>query len=67
MNGIEIRASFPGGEEASEAQRKLQMLRIGDLNGSEDGKAFTATVGADMADRAIHLIRQTGGIAEMKS
>lgn len=64
MNGIEISATFPASENAHEAEHKLQALRVTDVAGGADGRSFTATVDAELVDRALHLIRQTGGTAE---
>ncbi|MBW7473733.1 hypothetical protein K0T92_03115 [Paenibacillus oenotherae] len=60
-----IHATFPDGSGAREAGIKLQALRVLELEENGDGISFTATVGDEMVDRALHLIRDTGGTADM--
>ncbi|RAP76735.1 hypothetical protein [Paenibacillus montanisoli] len=60
-----IHATFQNGQGAREAQLKLQSLRVLQVDGGTDGASFTATVGDDLIDRALHLIEQTGGTATM--
>ncbi|REE93074.1 hypothetical protein A8990_102160 [Paenibacillus taihuensis] len=58
-----IHATFQDASGAREAQAKLQYLRVQQVDGGEDGASFTATVGDELVERAIHLIEQTGGMA----
>lgn len=60
-----IHASFPDGSCAREAGLKLQALRVLELEEDGDGASFTATVGDELVDRALHLIRDTGGTAQL--
>ncbi|WP_042162794.1 hypothetical protein [Paenibacillus gorillae] len=65
MNQIEIRANFSGPEAAQEALHKLQALRAFEINGLHESGWLTATVDANVVDRAVHLIEQIGGSTEM--
>ncbi|MFF2481623.1 hypothetical protein [Paenibacillus sp. NPDC058071] len=65
MSPIGIKASFGGPEEAREAQRKLQSLRAFDVGGLPESGLLTVTVDEQVVDRAVHLISQIGGNAEM--
>ncbi|AZN40435.1 hypothetical protein [Paenibacillus albus] len=58
-----IHATFQDSGDAREAQAKLQYLRVEQVNGGADDASFTATVGDELIERAIHLIEQTGGTA----
>ncbi|GGG56092.1 hypothetical protein [Paenibacillus radicis (ex Gao et al. 2016)] len=64
MNQIEIRANFSGPEAAQEALHKLQALRAFEVNGLYESGWLTATVDANVVDRAVHLIEQIGGSTE---
>jgi len=59
-----IHATFEDGNRAREAQHKLQFLRVGQIDEGADGASWTATVGDELVERAIHLVRQTGGTIE---
>ena len=59
-----IHAIFPDGVGAREAELKLQALRAFQVEGGTDGESLTATIGDEVVDRALHLIRQTGGVLE---
>ncbi|GFN30318.1 hypothetical protein [Paenibacillus xylaniclasticus] len=61
--GITIRASYTAEAGAREAALKLQLLRAEAVTGDASG-VVTATVSPDVLDRALHLIRQTGGDPE---
>ena len=61
MSVVEIQASFGNAVEAQEAAHKLQALRAAEIGGYNEGGMLTATVDEDVADRALHLIRQLGG------
>ncbi|QYR20157.1 hypothetical protein KZ483_20215 [Paenibacillus sp. sptzw28] len=60
----EIHAIFPGGSGAREAELKLLALRAIQVQGGTDGSSLTATVDEEVVDRALHLIRQSGGTPE---
>jgi hypothetical protein len=60
----EIHATFPDPSGAREAEMKLLALRAIQVHGGNDGGSLTATVDEDVVDRALHLIRQTGGTPE---
>ncbi|SFS86545.1 hypothetical protein [Paenibacillus sp. BC26] len=60
-----IHATFQDGDGAREAQLKLMALRVLQVDGGADGASLTATVGDDLVDRALHLIEQTGGTANL--
>lgn len=57
--GIAIHASYAHEAGAREAAMKLRLLRAEEVTG--DGGFLSATVNPDVLDRALHLIRQTGG------
>ncbi|GMK41389.1 hypothetical protein PCCS19_44450 [Paenibacillus sp. CCS19] len=57
--GIAIQASYADEAGAREAAMKLLLLRAEGVTG--DGGFLSATVNPDVLDRALHLIRQTGG------
>ncbi|QHT60274.1 hypothetical protein GXP70_10180 [Paenibacillus lycopersici] len=59
-----LHATFQDGARAREAQRKLQFLRIEQIDQGADGASLTADVGDELMDRALHVIRQTGGTAD---
>ncbi|MFC4811331.1 hypothetical protein [Paenibacillus sp. GCM10023250] len=60
-----IRAMFEDGSRAREAQLKLQFLRVDGIDESPDGTSWTAAVDDELVERAIHLVRQTGGTVEL--
>ncbi|QHW30454.1 hypothetical protein GZH47_06065 [Paenibacillus rhizovicinus] len=60
-----IHATFQDENRAREAQRKLQFLRIEQIDEGTDGASLTADVGDELVERALHVIRQTGGAAEI--
>ncbi|MBO7746482.1 hypothetical protein I8J29_19905 [Paenibacillus sp. MWE-103] len=60
-----IRATFDDGGRAREAQHKLQFLRVDGIDESSDGTSWTATLDDELVERAIHLVRQTGGTVEL--
>jgi len=66
VSPIDIKATFPNGNAAQEAAHKLQALRAADIGGSSESGMLTATVDDAVADRAIHLIEQIGGEAEIQ-
>lgn len=57
--GIAIQASYTHESGAREAAMKLRLLRAEGVTG--DGGFLSATVNPEVLDRALHLIRQTGG------
>jgi uncharacterized protein (DUF362 family) len=57
--GIAINASYTHEAGAREAAMKLRLLRAEGITG--DGGSLSATVNPDVLDRALYLIRQTGG------
>jgi len=57
--GIAIHASYAHEAGVREAAMKLRLLRAEGVTG--DGGFLSATVNPDVLDRALHLIRQTGG------
>ncbi|MFD1953376.1 hypothetical protein ACFSL6_04105 [Paenibacillus thailandensis] len=61
MDQVEIRATFDRPQAAREALCKLQALRVTDIAEMPEHGLLTATVGAEVADRALHVIRQVGG------
>ncbi|WP_127532296.1 hypothetical protein [Paenibacillus kobensis] len=61
--GIRIRAAYTAESGAREAALKLQLLRAHAVTDESSG-IIMATVAPDLLDRALHLIRQTGGEAE---
>jgi|GEM_PF-1215811 len=62
-DGVRIRAAYTAESGAREAALKLQLLRAHAV--TDDAFGFvTATVAPDVLDRALHLIRQTGGEPE---
>ncbi|MBD2869465.1 hypothetical protein [Paenibacillus arenilitoris] len=61
MSQVEIRASFDGESAAQEALHKLQALRAFEVGGMPESGLLTATVDEEVAERALHLIRQIGG------
>jgi len=61
---VELNASFPEADPAREAERKLQALRVTGIKPGDDGLSFTATVEDGVVDRAVQVIRQSGGMAE---
>jgi len=63
MSQIEIQATFEGEGAAQETMRKLQALRAVEVNGLFDSGLLTATVDDEVAERALHLIKQMGGNA----
>lgn len=60
-----IHAMFEDGERAREARQKLRFLRVDGIDEGADGASWTATVGDELVERAIHLVRQTGGTVEL--
>ncbi|MFC0333656.1 hypothetical protein ACFOLF_06940 [Paenibacillus sepulcri] len=60
-----IVAVFQDGSRTREAQLKLQALRVTEVEGEADGSMLTAMVEDDLVDRALYLIRQTGGTTEL--
>lgn len=64
MDQVEIRATFIQPQAAHEALCKLQALRAFEVSGMPEDGMLTATVGPDVVDRALHLIRQVGGVPE---
>jgi len=60
-----IVAVFQDENSIREAQLKLQALRVTEVEGGADGSMLTATVEDELVDRALHLIRQTGGTPEL--
>lgn len=65
MSQIEIRASFSGEDAAQEAMHKLQALRAFEIGGICENGLLTATVDEAVADRALRLIEQIGGQADL--
>ncbi|PWV98390.1 hypothetical protein DFQ01_11824 [Paenibacillus cellulosilyticus] len=61
--GIAIHASYSHEAGAREAAMKLRLLRAEGITG--DGSFLSATVNPDVLDRALYLIRQTGGEPNM--
>jgi hypothetical protein len=59
-----ISATFPEGQGSREAQLKLHALRALEVDGGTDGSRLTATVDDALVERAVHLIRQSGGTPE---
>ncbi|WP_169081983.1 hypothetical protein [Paenibacillus sp. PL91] len=67
MSQIEIQATFEDEGAALEASRKLQALRVIEVNGLFDSGLLTATVDEAVAERALHLIQQIGGNVDTTS
>lgn len=66
MSPIDIKATFPNEDAAQEAVHKLQALRAAEVGGLSESGMLTATVDDAVADRALHLIEQIGGEAEIQ-
>lgn len=62
---VELNASFTEPERAREAERKLQALRVRDIRSGEGGTSITALVDDGIVDRAMHLIEEAGGTADL--
>ncbi|MFC4778546.1 hypothetical protein ACFO9Q_17265 [Paenibacillus sp. GCM10023252] len=61
---VQIKATYNEAGGAREALSKLQALRAFEVKGLLDSGMLTATVDEAVADRALHLIRETGGHLE---
>ncbi|MWC27525.1 hypothetical protein [Paenibacillus sp. MMS18-CY102] len=61
--GIRIRAAYAKEAGAREAAMKLHLLRAQGISEGHNG-TLTATVDADVVERAFYLIQQTGGVLE---
>ncbi|MNG33938.1 hypothetical protein D3C84_1203040 [compost metagenome] len=61
--GIRIRAAYAKEAGAREAAMKLQLLRAQGISEGRNG-TLTATVDAEVVERAFYLIEQTGGVLE---
>ncbi|WP_219836285.1 hypothetical protein [Paenibacillus sp. R14(2021)] len=59
-----IFATFLESRHAREAQHKLQFLRVEHVDEGHDGISITAMVGEELMERAMHVIRQSGGTVE---
>jgi hypothetical protein len=64
MASYELNASFGEADPAREAERKLQALRVTGITPGEDGMSFSAVVEDGIVDRAVQVIRQSGGTAD---
>ena len=62
---VELNASFSDPERAREAERKLQALRARDIQHSDGGTSLSASIEDGIVSRALHLIEETGGTADL--
>ncbi|EFM12736.1 conserved hypothetical protein [Paenibacillus curdlanolyticus YK9] len=61
--GVRIRAAYAKEAGAREAAMKLHLLRAQEISEDHNGR-LSATVNADVVERAFYLIQQTGGVLE---
>lgn len=61
-----IHAVFPDSSGVREAILKLQSLRAELVEDGNDESSLTAMIGDELVDRALQVIKQTGGITETR-
>ncbi|CAM4265890.1 hypothetical protein [Paenibacillus tarimensis] len=67
MDTYEVNASFEGAQSVREAELKLIALRASGIMTGRDGHSLTATLDEAVVDRAVQVIRESGGTAGIHS